>query len=462
MLNLMMFPDLLKASKARQALLTGFAVATLACGSSDLVPGEPAPEPAAPTPQEAPPSPWGDTVDNPGRTAELPEQAGSYDYPAFRGGNRDAVLPNVTIGSDWETNPPKELWRRKIGDGRSSFAAVGDYVFTQEQRGPNEVVVCYDAATGDEIWINAVRARFTESRGDGPRATPTFHDGRLYTQGAMGALQCLDASTGEVIWARDVTEDAGSEVLQYGFSSSPLVIDNLVYAVVAGPDGKGMAAYNIVDGEPAWFSGNGVHTYASPHFATLAGRGQIILPSEIGLEAFDPATGDVLWNHLWNVRINPRCTQPVFPADNQVLIGTAGGIDTILFEVANVDGDLSAATVWASKDFQPFVNDAVLHEGHLYGFDNRTFVCMDVSTGEVKWKGRPHAGQLVMLPEMDAVLIVAEIGFVRLVRVSPEEEVELGRFHALTGTTYNYPTVANGRLFVRNALEAACYELPEV
>jgi len=171
---------------------------------------------------------WGDTMSNPGRTAELPNTLSVGDWPGFRGARRDGIADSVTFGTDWATDHPKELWRRRVGVGRSSFTVIGDYVFTQEQRGPNETVVCYEADTGTEVWVSALADRFNHPKGDGPRATPTFANGRLYTQGATGLLQCLDAATGAVVWRKQLQDETAAKIPHFGFASSPLVVDDLV------------------------------------------------------------------------------------------------------------------------------------------------------------------------------------------------------------------------------------------
>jgi len=152
------------------------------------------------------------------------------------------------FSSDW-SKPPPELWRREIGHGWSSFIAVGDYLSTQEQRGSHEVVTCYRAATGEEVWTNKVVALFEDAMGPGPRPTPTFDQGKLYTQGATGLLQCLDAATGGRLWQRDLRQDAGCKTPRYGFAGSPLVLGELVVVFTGGPEGKGAIAYHRASGD---------------------------------------------------------------------------------------------------------------------------------------------------------------------------------------------------------------------
>lgn len=403
---------------------------------------------------------WGETVVNPGGTATLPEVAGAEDWPGFRGAQRDDHVRGVQFATDWSRTPPRELWRRRVGEGWSSFSVVGDYAFTQEQRGPNEVVVCYHTETGDEVWINHLPERFTETGRSGPRATPTFLQGKLYTLSAMGTLQCLDASSGNVMWSRNVKDDAGAELPQYGYASSPLLVDDLVIVFSSGPDGKGVAGYAVSDGAPAWSGGAGTHGYTSGHLANLAGTDQVIFPSNIGVESFAPADGSLLWSVDWPTKINPRCVQPVVLNGNSVVIGSAGGVGTRRLTLSTPGGEWTVDEDWRTTDFEPFTGDSVYFEGFLYGFNNRNLMCIDVATGEARWKSKPYAGQVLLIPDMAMLLVIAENGVVKLIEAKPDAEVEVARLEAIAGKTFNHPVIAHGKLLVRNGEEAACFALP--
>lgn len=401
-------------------------------------------------------------IETPGRPAEeaiLPTEVGPLDWPGFRGPARDNRVAGVTFATDWTENPPREVWRRRVGAAWSSFAVVGDYIFTQEQRGDDECVVCYKAATGDEVWTNRVAARF-DNMGAGPRATPTFDQGNLYTFGATGILQCVDASTGLTVWKRDVPADTNAKSPQWGFAGSPLVVGNVVIVFAGGKDGKGVAAYDCESGEPTWFAGDGSHGYCSGHLAHIAGTPQVLMSSDFGVQAFVPETGDVLWEHRWKTKSNPRCIQPLLPDANSVLIGTAGGQGTRLITITKQEASWSVEEQWTSKRLRPYFNDFVYHEGYCYGFDGNRFICMDAATGDRRWRGANYGGQVLLISDMAMLLVLTEKGDVVLVEAAPDAANEIAKIRALDSKTWNHPVIANGKLFVRNDREAVCYELP--
>jgi outer membrane protein assembly factor BamB len=386
------------------------------------------------------------------------------DWPGFRGPQRDGVVRGVRIATDWSATPPTPAWKRLIGPAWSSVVIVGDRLFTQEQVGEFEAVVCLDAATGREVWSHQDRARWHDGQADaGPRATPTFADGRLYALGATGILNCLDAVTGERKWSRNLATDAGAKAPVWGFGSSPLVVNDLVIVFAGGEGGKSLLAYNArTGGSPVWTAPAGSFSYSSPQLAWLEGKPQVLFLGDRGLTAFDPATGSVLWEH----RIPsggpglPRTIQPHRVGDTQFLIGSEADFGTALIDVQRDGGAWTTTQRWAARALKPSFNDFVVSDGSVYGFDGAIFCCLDLKSGKRRWKdGRYGHGQVLLLAEQRLLLVVTEQGEAVLLAANPERHEELGRFQAVEGKTWNHPVIAHGRLYVRNAREIACYEL---
>lgn len=393
-------------------------------------------------------------------TAPIALIVSATDWPAFRGPHRDGRLVGTTIRTDWAQRPPRELWKHLIGPGWSSFSAVGDRIFTQEQRGSQEVVSCYNAATGDELWVHQDATRFNEAMaGPGPRATPTFDDGKLYALGASGRLNCLDPMTGTAIWSRDIAADTGAKLPNWGFCASPLLLNGNAI-VITGAPGKSVAAYNISTGAPAWSTGDG-WSYCSAQLSKVGGVDQILYTTAEGVTGVDPARGQVIWRHQFHLPTNAnRVAQPMVVGDNDLLIGAAFGVGTRRVKLTHDGSQWKDQEVWTSKSLRPYYNDMVLHKGHVYGFDGAVFTSIDAATGKPDWRASGYGnGQVLLLADQDLLLILSERGEVALVDAKPDAHHEIAKFQAIEGKTWNHPVIARGRLFVRNGEEVAAFAL---
>ena len=381
------------------------------------------------------------------------------DWPGFRGPGRDSIISGVRIKADWSTSPPVELWRRPIGPGWSSFAVRGDLFYTQEQRGEDELVTCYNATTGNPVWVHRDAARFWESNaGPGPRATPTLYDGHVYTFGATGILNALDARDGTVLWSRNVASDTGTKIPGWGFASSPLVVGDMVIIAAAGQ----LAAYDLATGAPRWVGPKGGDGYSSPHLLTIDGVPQIVLMSAPGATSVAPADGTLLWTHLW--KSDTRIMQPAATADGDLLISCGDAMGgTGMRRIAVVHGPAGWTTEerWTSAGLKPSFNDFVIHDGHMFGFDGAILACIDVKDGKRKWKGGRYGhGQLVLLHDQGLLLVLSEEGELALVRAASDQFTELAHVPALEGKTWNHPVLVADRLLVRNGSEMAAFRLP--
>jgi outer membrane protein assembly factor BamB len=380
------------------------------------------------------------------------------EWPGFRGPHRDSVVRGVRIRTDWAASPPIELWRRPIGPGWSSFAVDGGLLFTQEQRGDHESVAAYRVGTGEPVWRHRDTVRFYESNGGaGPRATPTVHDGRVYTLGATGILNVLDAATGAVVWSRNAATDTDRTIPDWGIASSPLILDDLVIVAVAGH----LAAYGVGTGAPRWFGPTGGGGYSSPHPATIDGVPQILLLRGSRTISVAVADGTLLWDHTWQPGVS--IVQPAFTEDGDVLVAggdTMGGLGIRRLAVRHGEGGWTVEERWTSRGLKPYFNDFVVHAGHAYGFDGSILACLDLADGARKWKGGRYGhGQLVLLPDQDVLLVLSEDGEIAVVSATPERFQELARIPALTGKTWNHPVLAGDVLLVRNGEEMAAFRL---
>jgi outer membrane protein assembly factor BamB len=403
----------------------------------------------------------GDTVPLTVESALLPVLEGSpSDSPQFLGRDRNGKISGVQLARDWETEAPREVWRKPVGDGWASFAVWGNLAVTQEQHDSAEVVVAYDLATGDVRWAHADETRFAATIGGiGPRATPTIDGSRVYTLGATGILNALDLQTGKRLWSQDIVERYGADTPEWGKSCSPLLIDGLVVVSAGGEDGESLVAFDSATGEEVWTAGDDKSSYSSPLVATLADVRQIVIFNWSSVAGHDPADGRLLWSHPWPYE-QPNVAQPLVLPGDRLLVSSGYGVGAKMLRIeARPDGELEASVVWESPRLKAKFAHFVDFEGKIYGLDDGILVCLDPETGERCWKrGRYGHGQLLLVE--DLLLLQAESGEVVLIEPNPEELTELGSFDALDGKTWNIPTLAGPYLLVRNDREAALFELP--
>jgi outer membrane protein assembly factor BamB len=368
------------------------------------------------------------------------------------------VIRGVRIDTDWTTSPPKELWRRSVGPGWSSFAVRGDLIYTQEQRGEQELVSAYRLSTGQPVWRHSDSTRFYESNGGpGPRGTPTVHRDRVYTLGATGRANALDADTGAVIWSRNAKDDTGAALPGWGFTGSPLVVDDLVIVPASGR----LAAYEIATGKLRWTQKTHGGGYSSPHLATVDGVQQLVMLSGGGATGVSVADGKVLWEHAWAEAVN--IVQPAFASNGDLLLAAGdamGGLGIRRVSISHEGTQWSTQERWTTRGLKPYFNDFVVHKGYAFGFDGSILSCIDVESGERKWKGgRYGAGQLVLLPDQDLLLVLGEEGDLALVSATPDQHEEIARFKAIEGKTWNHPVLVGDTLLVRNGEEMAAFRL---
>ena len=379
------------------------------------------------------------------------------EWPGFRGRDRDSIVRGVQIKTDWAAAPPVQMWRRQIGPGWSSFAVRGDLLYTQEQRGEEELVACYKVSTGEPVWRHKDAVRFWESNaGAGPRATPTLHGKHVYSFGATGILNALDASTGKVVWSRNVATDTRRKVPDWGFASSPLVVNDVVIVAAAGT----LAGYDIISGKPRWQGPSYGGSYSSPHSVTIDGVAQVVLLGGPGALSVAPASGAVLWEHKWE---SGAIAQPAMTADGDIIINAlamTGGLGTRRLDVKQSAGKWTLEERWTSNGLKPYFNDFVVHKGHAYGFDGNILSSIDLADGKRKWKGGRYGnGQLVLLPEQDVLLVLSEEGELVLVSATTDQFKELAKFRVLDGKTWNHPVLVKDVLLVRNGEEMAAFRL---
>ncbi|HSG00675.1 MAG TPA: PQQ-binding-like beta-propeller repeat protein [Vicinamibacterales bacterium] len=416
----------------------------------------PAPEtvPATPAPFAGQPA-AGEAVVEPG--AGPP--AASNGWTGFRGPRRDGHYTETAIVTAWPPGGLEPMWKQPVGGGYASFAVANGRAFTIEQRGPEEVVAAYDIETGRELWTNRWTALFSEILGgDGPRATPAWADGFVYALGGTGELRCLDDETGSVVWRTNILEDHGAANISWGMAASPLIVDDTVVVLPGGPNGHSVAAYDRQTGNVVWTALDDEQGYTAPMLATIGGVRQIVVFSGERILGLTTDGSRLLWAHPWETYAGINAAQPVVLSENRIFVSSGYGVGAAVLEIDPAGDTFTVREVWRNIRMKNQFAGSVLHDGHLYGLDGAILACIDAATGELKWKGGRYGYGQVVLAD-GHLIVLTENGDLALVDATPERHVEIARFPAIEGKTWNYPALSEGRLIVRNLQQMAAFDL---
>lgn len=421
-----------------------------------------------------------------------------FDFPRFLGPDADATVDGVTL-EKWKLNRPEYLWKQPIGDGWSAFSVVNGNAVTQEQRGDQECVTCYDVETGAVQWINMVTRRHEDLTGmgkPGPRATPTIHDGSVYAVSATGVLDCLDGRDGSLLWTADVPKLVGidqtystnstnnvyseeTSTLAWGRATSPLIYKNLV--IVGGgslaPNDENyeankskaatLLALNKRTGEVIWRGGNRMIAYGSPIIAPLQGKDQVVFIAEDHAVGHDPETGKELWafERPGKSNMDANCSQVTLISDTQLLFskGYGAGGELVNVNLDDTTGEYSVQSI--KKDpriLKTKLTSPVIHDGHLYSLSDGFLECVAIDGLKRRWKKRGRFGNGQILRVGDKLLVHSETGVLYLVQANPNSYQEIDKIKTIQGVCWNTLCLYKDLLLVRSELEAACIRLPIV
>ena len=381
-------------------------------------------------------------------------------WTGFRGPNRNGIYTQKSVLTNWPAEGLKPLWKQPCGSGYASFCIANGLAVTIEQRREKEAIVAYDENTGSEVWKFDYNAQFDEPLGgEGPRATPSYDNGNIYSLGAMGDLFCLNAQTGNLIWQTQILRDNQADLLTYGMAGSPLIVDDKLIVCAGGTNGKSVVAYNKTNGAAVWKSLNDPAAYCAPMLVELAGQRQLLIMTGERAVGLIPETGELLWSFPWTVnQFNRQIAQPVLLGTNRFMISAGYGTGCVAVEVQKTGDKFTAEQAWRNKNLKNKFTSSIFWQGHIYGLDEDILTCLDAETGARKWKdGRYGYGQIVLAS--GHLIVLCGDGQLALVKTNPEQHEELARFQAITGKTWNHPAISDGKLFIRNLVEMACFDI---
>ncbi|HYG81258.1 MAG TPA: PQQ-binding-like beta-propeller repeat protein [Pyrinomonadaceae bacterium] len=397
----------------------------------------------------------------------LSPAAAATDWPQWRGPNRDGRVLGFAVPRAWPKTL-REQWKVTVGVGHSSPLLVGDRLYVFARAGEEEVLMALDAASGKELWRSAQRVAYemnpaARGHGKGPKSTPVFSDGRVYTLGISGHLSAHDARTGKPLWRKDFSGQYPNTSPLYGTAMSPVVEKNLLIAHVGGHDKGALTAFDAATGKVVWSYEQDGPAYSSPVVATLAGARQVVTFTQKELVGVEAATGKLLWKLPAKTAYDTNSVTPVVYKDTLIFSAEGQGITAV--RPARRGAAMTAEVVWNNKENELYMNSPVLEGNLLFGMSARKkgqFFCLDAETGKTLWQGPGrmgenaailNAGAVLFFLTNDATLIVAP--------ASGKEYAPLAQYTVAASPTWAHPVVAGNRIFVKDETTLASLSVAE-
>ncbi len=378
------------------------------------------------------------------------------DWPQWRGPNRDGISSETGLLDAWPKGGPPLVWKiQGLGEGYSSAAIAGGRLFIQGQQGNEEYVLAYDANTGKQLWRVHTGIAFNESRGHGPRSTPTVDGDRLYALAADGMLVCLETATGKTVWGYNIVDHFHGQVPHWGISESPLVDGD---HVIVTPGGRGAAvvALDKMSGKLVWQSQSGTAGYSSPMIYSAGGSRRVVVFTADAAMGLDLATGALQWRYERVANGVANIATPIVHG-GEIFLSSDYGTGCVLLK-ASAAGD--ASEVYFNRDMRNHYSTSVLVGDYLYGFSSSILTAMKFETGEVAWRDR-SVGKGSLIYADRHLYALGEDGVVGLLDATSAGYHEISRFEIPKGgyPTWSQPVIANGKLYLRDQDNLFCYNL---
>jgi outer membrane protein assembly factor BamB len=370
----------------------------------------------------------------------------SAGWHQWRGPNRDGKSAETGLRQSWPAAGPPVAWQTTgAGIGFSSFSSAGGRLYTQGDRGSSAFVVAFDLATGKRLWETPNGRNYRNSYGDGQRSTPTIDGERLYALGARGDLVCLNASTGNVIWRTDLTQEFRGSIPEWGYSESPLVVGDRII-VSAGASNASIVALDKMTGAVLWRSPGDRAAYASPVVARVGSVTQAVFFSDRRTLGVDVRDGRVLWSYPRVSNGTANIATPVVTG-NRVFVSSDYGTGAALLELSAS----GAREIYFTRDMRNHHSSSVLVGDHLYGFSGSILTAMRFADGTVAWRDR-SVGKGSLIYADQRLYLYSENGVAGLAEPTPAGYREHGRFRLRTGRepTWSHPIIADGKLILRD------------
>ncbi|MDA1191261.1 MAG: PQQ-like beta-propeller repeat protein [Candidatus Poribacteria bacterium] len=380
--------------------------------------------------------------------------ANAGDWSQWRGPNQDGISTETVT---WSKGVPVELWRVPLGEGFSGISVVGNKAFTMYAVGNDEFAASFDITTGKEVWKRRTDAKFPDHQGgNGPRSTPHIDGGIAYVMTAYGKVYALNTTNGDVKWMHDLREEFGGRVPNWGYSGSVLVDGNVVYAEAGGARNKAFIAFDKTTGDVKWTTHTDEASYSTPAMMTIAGTRQLVFYSASGLVGVNPSDGNVLWTYQWINGAKVNAAMPALIGADKLYISAGYDKGAAFVQIEKTGNRFKATELRTDRVMKIRMASPIVHEGYLYGFDGGTLKCIDPMTGDEKWAERGFGEGSLMLAGGD-LIVFGDKGQLAVAPISPKGFTQRVSATVMNASkTWTVPTLADGKLYLRNQSELIC------
>jgi outer membrane protein assembly factor BamB len=378
--------------------------------------------------------------------------ASAADWPHWRGPNYDGISPEKGFATTWK-EAPKTLWEKPIGAAFSTFACVGDKVYTCGTKDKKQVLYCLNAQTGDTVWEKAFEdERKDRQGGDGTRGTPTVDAGKVYIVGGHGRVLCADAAKGDEVWTYQQKNEP-----QWGYSNSVLIEGDMALVTPGNADG-GLVALDKKTGKEIWKCGNDKAGYATPYPFTFDGKRYIATFLGKSMLLVDAKTGKEVWQTPWTTSYDVNASSPIFQ-DGQLFVTSGYGTGCALFQLTAAGDKLEGKEVWRNKNIVNKFQSCVLTDGVLYGGDEKSLKAVELKTGTVLWEVKDQGANATVILADGQLIVLSESGKLLIAPVSPKEFKPTAEAKILDGRCWTIPVICGGKLYARNLQKAVSVDL---
>jgi len=395
--------------------------------------------------------------------SKIMNEDGKTEWSQYRGPNRDGVaISNISIKAWPNGSQPFQVWKKSIGEGFSGIAIAGEQLITAFAEDDNEFLGGFEKATGREVWRTALGKMFMEEMGNGPRSTPTIDGDSAYILDSYGGLYCVNIKSGKQVWKVSLTDKFEVKRPLRGFSTSPLILDETLI-IHGGGKNSAFIGLDKTSGKTIWQTGESIAGHSSPFTAVINNVEQSvftisrivekngerqILDETVSLSS----NGKILWR---GPSLPQIIAMPVFVPPNKVFISSSVENGCLLIQVLS-DGKIE--TVWHNKEMRNHFNSSVYYKDHIYGFSSSTLKCLEAETAQRKWSTRGFGkGSLIIVDEK--LLVLSDRGKLAMIEATPKGYNELAKAQVIEGKSWTSPTFSDGKIYLRNQKEMACYDL---